>query len=176
MKGTKKNLFQKQTGRWRDLEVLRNMYVHVFDLLILYHYPHRVLKYFVVWGQTLHGTFHFTVCSKNYNKNFGKSVGNIWKWWQLSKHIFFADSLNKDIYKGTLYTIISHFFTWSLLLNGAFPILITKNSFHYLTFINVKLKIFFQLTVTRKVILLIKNFFNEHLCKKYWVILEACIC
>lgn len=85
MKGTKKNLFQKQMGRWRDLEVLRNMYVNVFDLLILYHYPHRVLKYFVVWGQTLHGTFHFTVCSKNYNKNFGKSVGNIWKWWQIIK-------------------------------------------------------------------------------------------
>lgn len=63
-------------GRWRDLEVLRNMFVHVFDLLILYHYPHRVLKYFVVWGQTLHGTFHFTVCSKNYTtKILGKVLG-----------------------------------------------------------------------------------------------------
>lgn len=63
-------------GRWRDLEVLRNMYVNVFDLLILYQYPHRVLKYFVVWGQTLHGTFHFTVCSKNYTtKILGKVLG-----------------------------------------------------------------------------------------------------
>lgn len=37
-------------GRWRDFEVLRNMYVNVFDLLILYYYFYRVLKYFVVWG------------------------------------------------------------------------------------------------------------------------------
>lgn len=36
--------------RWRDFEVLRNMYVNVFDLLILYYYFYRVLKYFVVWG------------------------------------------------------------------------------------------------------------------------------
>lgn len=37
-------------GRWRDFEVLRNMFVYVFDLLILYYYFYRVLKYFVVWG------------------------------------------------------------------------------------------------------------------------------
>lgn len=61
-------------------------------------------------------------------KILGKVLGTFESDGSSSKHIFFADSLNKDIYKGTLYTVISHFFTWSLLLNGAFPILITKNT------------------------------------------------
>lgn len=40
--------------------------------------PPRVLKYFIVRGQTLHGTFHFTICSKNYKKKikFWERVGN----------------------------------------------------------------------------------------------------
>lgn len=126
----KKILFQKQTSRKSDLEVLRNLYVHVCDLLILCQFPPRVLKYFVVRGQTLHGTFHFRLFQKlqQKNSNFGKSLGtdlysNIPLYSIESDIVVYQntnslltqlqESLNKDVNKGTLcvYTF-SDLFTW----------------------------------------------------------------